>query len=156
MISIEIEGSRFNYRVAGILISQDKILLEKDKIYGFWVLPGGRCEINKESAIAVCREFDEELGYKIKELELLALNENFFKYDGENFHEIGLYYECELLATVDPQQFENEFNGIEVSHIYKWWKINELEKIQFYPIEIKTMLLKQEINKFVHFVTREN
>ena len=156
MISIEMEGSRFNYRVAGILIIQDRILLEKDSIYGFWVLPGGRCEINEESAVTVCREFHEELDYKIRTLNLVSLNENFFEYDGEKFHEIGLYYECELLDDVDPEQFENEFNGLEESHIYKWWEIDELETIQFYPLEVKTMILKQEIGKFLHFVTRED
>ena len=104
--------------------------------YDFWILPGGRCEINEESAVTVYREFHEELDYKIRTLNLVSLNEIFFEYDGENFHEIGLYYECELLDDVEPEQTENEFNGVEESHIYKWWEIDELE-IQYSFIQSK-------------------
>ena len=52
----------FNYRVAGIALSEGRLLLHTSDRDDFWSLPGGRCEFGETSAEALVREMREELG----------------------------------------------------------------------------------------------
>ena len=56
-MSIALEN--FLFRVAGILVKDQKLLLHKTKDGYGWVLPGGKAEINEETAMTVVREFEE-------------------------------------------------------------------------------------------------
>ena len=155
MISVNINGSRFNYRVAAIVIVDGKLLLEKDKLFGFWFMPGGRCEINEESTQTLLREFSEEVKYKISPIRLVYLCENFYEYDNEKYHEIGMYYLCKLSDKNIEPIYENEFNGLEDGHIFKWHKLSEIENLNFYPIELKHKLANQEFSNIQHLIIKD-
>jgi 8-oxo-dGTP pyrophosphatase MutT (NUDIX family) len=60
MISIGFEKGRFNYRVAGVLLRGNKVLLHKEEKDLYWYLPGGRCELLEPSPDTLVREFMEE------------------------------------------------------------------------------------------------
>jgi ADP-ribose pyrophosphatase YjhB (NUDIX family) len=47
MISYSKDGRRFNYRVAGIVIYDNKILLHRVNDESHWSLPGGKVEFDK-------------------------------------------------------------------------------------------------------------
>lgn len=129
----------FNYRVAGIWIQNGHVLLHKDVNDSHWALPGGRVGITEESQKGLQREFKEELGIDVKIERLLWSVENFFNFNGNDFHEIGFYYQISLN---DDYTFNTEaFYGIEGERLlYKWTPFEELDEVSLYP-----EFLKEEI-----------
>lgn len=129
----------FNYRVAGVWIEKDAVLLHKSINDSHWALPGGRVAMMEESKAAVEREFLEELGIQMKAEKFLWSTENFFTYREENFHEIGFYY---LVSPIETYQYESEpFWGIEGERlIYQWIPLEDLEEIPLQPAFLKEAL----------------
>ncbi len=60
MLSFDMDDKKFNYRAAGILLHDGKILFQKDLKYDFWFLPGGRVEFSESAEQALKRELFEE------------------------------------------------------------------------------------------------
>ncbi|MBS4199343.1 NUDIX domain-containing protein [Bacillus sp. FJAT-49732] len=126
------ETAIFNYRVAGIWIENGHVLLHRDVNEENWSLPGGRVALLEESQISMKREFLEELGVNIHINRLVWVGENFFKYGGNDYHEIGFYY---MITANDHSLFSKEpFFGLEEERsIYKWTPINDLIDVELYP-----------------------
>jgi 8-oxo-dGTP pyrophosphatase MutT (NUDIX family) len=83
---------RFNYRVAGVAIHDGFVLLHRLDGDPFWTLPGGRAEHGETAEQTIRREMFEELGTSVDVVRLLWLVENFFEYDGLDYHELALYF----------------------------------------------------------------
>ena len=92
MISFNRNDRKFNFRVAGIAIASNQVLLHRLERDDFWTFPGGRVELGETSQKALVRELKEELNADIEILRLLWLVENFFEYNHQQFHEIAFYY----------------------------------------------------------------
>lgn len=63
----------------------------------FWVPIGGRVEFGETSKDAIAREVREELSVEGRDLELLGVLENIFRYDGADGHEIVFVYDGQLV-----------------------------------------------------------
>jgi len=61
ILSFPIDGQRFNYRVAAIIIVDGHVLVCDENDDGYSMLPGGRVEIGEPSDVALAREIVEEL-----------------------------------------------------------------------------------------------
>lgn len=146
------EGIIFNYRAVAVIKEENYILLHKSEEEQFWSLPGGRVEFGESSEKAVIRELKEEVNIDGKVLRMLWYVEDFYKYKEESYHEIATYYLVELLDSKFKDK-EKEFYGEEGEKtlIYKWFNIKDLDKIELYPIFLKTKLnnLKENIEKIV-------
>lgn len=127
----------FNFRVAGIWVVNNHVLLHKDVKDAHWSLPGGRVAIGEETMRSIEREFLEELGVNVSVDRLLWTNENFFNYRDEDFHEIAFYYK--VSADEAPTSFKTEpFYGLEGERlIYKWTPIEEINDMNIVPEFIK-------------------
>jgi 8-oxo-dGTP pyrophosphatase MutT (NUDIX family) len=147
------EKAVFNYRVAGIWIQNGHVLLHKAVNHNNWSLPGGRVEIAEESQLSIKREFHEELGIDIMTERLVWIVENFFEYDGKDFHEIGFYF----IVSSDKNPYENNstpFYGIEGERlVFKWTPIEELCDIELYPEFLRTAINILP-NKIEHLVVK--
>lgn len=96
MISF-LEGQRrFNYRVAGVVIRDGHVLVCREDDDDYVMLPGGRVEMGETSTVALAREIEEELQCVGEIGRLLFTCEGFFSRSGEEFHEIGMFYEVKL------------------------------------------------------------
>ncbi len=98
MITFKNGKRKFTYRVAGIAISQGRVLCQKSTREPeniFWFLPGGRAELGERTEETLCREVQEELGEEAQVGRLLYFMENFFNDSSDNldYHEIGLYFQ---------------------------------------------------------------
>jgi 8-oxo-dGTP pyrophosphatase MutT (NUDIX family) len=100
--------SRFNLRSSCVCKRGDEILLFHFDIGDFWSLPGGRSNLHESTSDTAIREFQEEIGEKVKVDRLLWVIENFFKFEEENFHELLFVYLVEL-PTTSKIINENEF-----------------------------------------------
>ncbi|MBU3087888.1 NUDIX domain-containing protein [Clostridium gasigenes] len=145
-ITFKTETVRFVYRVAGIIIHNNKLLVMKDENSPYYYIPGGKVGLQELSADAIKREIREEINIDVRVKRMLWIVENFFKDDesGENFHEIGFYY---LLELNDEKIFEkgNEFimtEGGKHRLVFYWKPLEEIKDLYLYPLFIKENILK--------------
>jgi 8-oxo-dGTP pyrophosphatase MutT (NUDIX family) len=144
MISFDVgESMKFNYRSAGLVVLDGRILFQRFSGRDWWFLPGGRVEMQEDSIAAVARELAEEYGWRIKDRKLKLVVENFFRLDGRDFHEIGMYYLIGLEDRVRP--VDGEFAGKEENLVSKWIGIGELARHKIVPPFLKDAALFEEI-----------
>ena len=97
-ISYAASGSKFNYRVCGIMIHDGKILAMRDERSPYYYLPGGRVKMGETAEHAIVREMKEELGVTPHIIRPLWLNQGFFTEDVDqlNYHELCIYFLLDL------------------------------------------------------------
>ena len=92
VIQFDQDGRRFTYRVVGVAIHDNRVLLHRAGDEPFWTLPGGRAEIGETAEDTIRREMREELSTDVEVLRLLWFIENFFDYGSVSYHEVALYF----------------------------------------------------------------
>ncbi|MFW9827808.1 MAG: NUDIX hydrolase [Candidatus Thorarchaeota archaeon] len=154
MITFEKESNVFNYRVAGVAINNNRVLLQKSILEDFWFLPGGRCEFLEVSKDALIREMKEEIGLKVKIVRLLYFVENFFFLNEKHYHEISVLYLMEfpsdskiIFESTTFYRKESELGTEEYPFyrkkfdlLFKWFDLHEIENIRLYPIFLRKSL----------------
>jgi 8-oxo-dGTP pyrophosphatase MutT (NUDIX family) len=150
-IVFHVEQGVFNYRVAGIWVENDHVLIHRDVNDPHWSLPGGRVALGEASNASLQREFLEELGVEAEVGRLVWSAESFFSYQDQSYHEIGFYY---LISSKTSCFTTEEFCGEEGDRlIYKWVPVKELDKISLYP-EFLRQGLQQVPEQPQHMVVR--
>ena len=141
---------KFKYRVSGLLIKDNKLLVVKINNNSFYCLPGGHVELMEDSQTAIIREFKEETLIDARVEKLLFMTENFFKSGKYNCHEIGMYYllSADSVVIDDFQREEHERDGV-TKLTFKWLDINNLENVK--PEFLKEKL---NLNNIKHLVIR--
>lgn len=155
MITFERDNNKFNFRVAGIAIHNNRILLHTTEKDDFWNLPGGRVEFNESTEQTIKREIKEELDIEVQMSKLLFVNEDFFEYEDKHYHEIGFYYLIDFPDGHEVFKKVGEFKGIEDNGrlVFKWFLLDELIDLNVYPEMLKTELIKlKDQNKIQHFI----
>ena len=149
-IKIKTDNYNFKFRVSGIVINDNKLLLVDMDDSGFLCLPGGYVELGETTEQAVCREMEEELGYKLKIVKYLGVVENFFvnKYN-RTMHEICFYYLLKPLKGENARYndyclIEND-KGHNIKLNFKWININELDKYDVRPKFLKKIVKNKSI-----------
>lgn len=153
MINFKKNNIRFIYRIAGITIHNNRVLLQRMIKDDFWALPGGRCELLENSRNALVREYKEEINIDVVIGNPLFFVENFFNFNNEQYHEISL-----ILKVLFPQYSEylkiNEFKGDEegLELIFKWFDLKKLDRIELYPTFLRKELisLPNELKHIIH------
>jgi ADP-ribose pyrophosphatase YjhB (NUDIX family) len=149
----------FSYRVAGILIRDDKILLQKPVDDDGYALPGGHVSFGEISEEALIREFREEIGADIKVERLILVGENFFPWGEKPCQQICLYY---LVSLCDPTQIplEGAFRAYDkifnerIDIEFSWLSLSQINRIKLYPLNIVEHLLSLP-DHIKHFIYRE-
>ena len=133
----------FSYRVGGILIHNEKILLQRPKNDDYAIIGG----------------HEEELHAGIEVDNLLAIGEIYFPWGKRPCHQICLYYNIHLLDDSIPM--DGVFHGYdELDHErinldFCWIPLEELRKdTKVYPLELIPYILEQR-KETVHFVSRQ-
>src|SRR4029079_17219468 len=90
MICFDQGHRRFNYRIVGVAIHNDSVLLHRANDAPFWSLPGGRAEHSETAEQTIAREMREELETDVQVDRLLWIVENFFEFGGVRHHAIAL------------------------------------------------------------------
>jgi len=137
-LSVIIEKSVLNIRVAVILKNSSGYLFEKSK-KGYIYLVGGRIKLGESSQEAALREVMEELNTKVDKIKLRSVIENFFSTENGDVHELCFVYEA-----------ENEFAGDLPKGFISVSK-DDLESHDIRPSAISD-ILKDENKSFKHIV----
>ncbi|MGL4450201.1 MAG: NUDIX hydrolase [Sarcina sp.] len=152
MIKFEENGVVFNLRTAGIIIENGYVFLERKESDDFWSIPGGRTEFMEETTTTVVREYEEEIGAKVKPIRQVYLTEDFFVYREKQYHEVGFYYLTQLLSEEFSKK-EKTYIGKEGKEdlIYRWFRLENLKNIKIYPKFLEEGLLNipNEIEKII-------
>ena len=155
-VKIKTDAMKFKYRVSGVILENNKILLEK---YGenSFCLPGGYVNIGETSEEAILRELKEEITFDFKILEFLGVAENFFtNFRSEKTHGIEFYYKVEFkykndINNIDYKYVEDDHGHI-VNHDLKWFDICDLKKVDLRPAEIKDAIINEQRN--FHYIIK--
>jgi len=141
-------------RVAAVILSGDKILLQKEQNGEEYALPGGHVHIGETLQDALVREFTEETGAPIRCRRLLWSEECFWEWKGRQAHNISFYYLAEFSCAAQIPVFDDFVPQKDNSNVVLGWvPLNRLEQLTVYP-----EFLKKEIHHLAdpikHFVTK--
>ncbi len=136
MVAFKKDKALFNFRVAGVAIHNDRILLVRNVRNSYWVLPGGHPDMMEPMAEALRREVLEEIQEEVTVTRLLWVLENFF-HKKKDFHELSFYFLVELDPNSRLLKSDGPFYGQEYDHqlIFQWFQLDEavLRSLPFYP-----------------------
>ncbi|MEO0927858.1 MAG: NUDIX hydrolase [Cyanobacteria bacterium J06643_13] len=121
MITFDRGRNRFNYRVAGIALDNNRVLLHTNEKDDFWSFPGGRVEMGEASEFALVREMQEELNVDIEIIRPLWIVEDFFDYAWQNYHEICFYYLMQFPERSPYLGKNKSFSGAENDFEFQWF-----------------------------------
>ncbi len=156
MITLTEGDRRFNFRVAGIAIDDDYVLLHRAERDSFWTFPGGRAEIDETSAQTLVREIKEELNEDVEVIRLLWLVENFFEYNRQNYHEIAFYFLMRFQERSPYLAKDKSFWGVEegTKMEFKWFPIDHsfLKQLPLLPSFLQYSLsnIPSSVEHIVH------
>lgn len=149
----------FSYRVAGVLIHQGCVLMQKEPHDPGHAIPGGHVALGETHEQALIREFREELHADISVGRLMAVGEVFFPWGSKPCHQLCLYYRASF-NTPGQVPEEGVFHGFDelgserISLDYLWVPIAELVRTQVYPPQIASYLLENR-QDVMHFIYNE-
>lgn len=151
------EGDLFSYRVAGILIRNETVLLQRPANDDGYAIPGGHVSFGETSSETLVREFKEEIDADIKVERLILVGENFFPWGDRGCQQISLYY---TVSLCDESQIPldgtframDEWGGQRVDLDFSWILLSDIPDLMVYPIHIKKYLLTlpEHIQYFVY------
>ena len=152
-ILCNIDDYIFSYRVAGVVIKNDKVLLQRSVGTRDYAFPGGHVSVGEENAECIKREFKEEINAEVDVEELLWVGEIFFPWGSKKCHQICLYYAVELRDEIATDQ---DFYGVETFQngsaklSFEWIALNELDKVMIYPPQTKKLLIEKGFHHFIY------
>ena len=143
-IKIKTDDYYFKFRVSGLIIKNNKILLVDMDNSGFICLPGGYVELGETTEVAVKRELLEEVGKKFDISKYLGVVENYFinKYS-KKIHGISFYYLMTPIENIDTNNFtiiEND-KGNKVKLDFKWIDLKDIGNYDIRPSFLKQILV---------------
>ena len=121
------------YRVGGIAVHNERLLVEHDVRHGFCFVPGGRVEYGENAVGALARELREELGEEATIGRLVLVADNLFEIDGDWFQEVALYFLIELAHGSDLLERDGTFEGGESGTVFQWIPLADLEQANLLP-----------------------
>ena len=135
---------KFNIRVYGILINQNKEILVLDETrngYSFTKFPGGGLEGGEGFQECLKREFEEELGLNVQVSELYYLNDDFVPSVFQPLDQLfSVYYRVSLIKETKIVQ-KTDFE------VPRWISINHIQDNDLtFPLDKRVIIkLKKEI-----------
>ena len=142
------EKSICHFRVAGVLIENDKLLVQKEINNDVYAIPGGHVSFGETSEDTLVREFKEEAGMNVLVNRLIWVEENFWKWGKKDAHNITFYYLVSLIGTAD---FSNKPMKDNSNVFLRWVTFDELKELTIYPPFIKDKVSNISAN-IEHFV----
>lgn len=142
----------FIYRVAAIIIKDNKLLMVKHEDYPYYYTVGGKVRINETTEEAIIREAYEETGIKFQIDRLSFIQERFFEITGEHHHEIVFYFLMKDDTNIDLTCKSFTDQGPKES--LHWLSIESLDKAYLIPEFFKTKLLDNMVG-IEHIISKE-
>ena len=151
-LDFKLKDFSFNSRVSAIIYNNDKtkvLLFKVEDGREYYLLPGGRININEDSKTAIKREIKEELDFDL-DFELCSIQENFIKKDNNDIMQYCFCYKAIYNGNTDKETIKClDSNG----QIFEWVNIDELDYIKLLPMSCID-LIKTNDTLIKHVVER--
>lgn len=158
-ILFKMEEFVFSYRVGGILIRDNKILLQRPKNDDYAII-GGHVSGLETTMDTLKREYEEELNAKIEIENLMAVGEIFFPWGKKPCHQICFYYKIHLANDTDIP-LDGTFHGYDdwggerIDLDFSWVPLEELKRgLKVYPLELIPYIVNNE-KGIAHFISKQ-
>ena len=148
------ESNICSFRTVGVLLRDNKILVQRDMDGTEYALPGGHVKIGQTSEESLIREYKEETGADIVFNRLIWTEETFWSWNGKEAHSIAFYYLISLTndSDIPDDYFESHKDNCNV--VLKWVTFHEMKELTIYPAFLKDKI--ENISEHIeHFVCRE-
>ncbi|MCR1899956.1 NUDIX domain-containing protein [Irregularibacter muris] len=144
-----------NFRSVGVLIRNNKILVQRDKDGSEYALPGGHVKIGESSIDSLIREYREETGADILCERLIWTEECFWEWNKKSANTIAFYYLIALRNDTDiPDNGEFISQKDNSNVVLGWLPLDELKSLTIYPSFLKEKVFN--INNYTeHFISKE-
>lgn len=144
-LTLSTTKGKLNVRVAAVILSGDKILVEQGRHVDYAVCPGGRVKFGETAEHAIERELTEELGETPRVIRPLYVHQNFFDVDECKYHELCFFFLVEVAQSICEKQKMDNLSG---TSSFRWVDVAKLPYMNFYPT-----VLKQSINNLPEHLT---
>ncbi|GMK37727.1 ADP-ribose pyrophosphatase [Paenibacillus sp. CCS19] len=85
--------------IRAVVFHDDQLLLVREKVDGAWSLPGGWADIGLSPSEVAVKEVQEESGYTVRPVRLLAvLDKKFHNHPPEPYHIYKMFIQCEIVG----------------------------------------------------------
>ena len=148
-VLFDVDGTLFSYRVGGVLIKDNKILLTKGG--DDYSLPGGHSQIGETSQESIIREFEEETGLDVQPLNVISTYENFWKWGDKNCHQLCIFYKLKMIDENQQLVIKPDTSDIK----YVWVELQHIKTIDLYPKGIADQIINDSIDSN-HFVSKDS
>lgn len=149
------ENNICNFRSAGVLIQNNKILVQRDKNGTDYALPGAHVKTGEIAEQTLIREYKEETEADIICDRMIWVEESFWTWNNKNTHTIAFYFLISLVHQTDlPDNgdFFSQKDNCDV--VLTWLPIEDIQNISIYP-----SFIKEKINNISdsieHFISIE-
>jgi len=147
------EEGTCDFRCAAVIIRNGKVLLQRDG--NEYAMIGGHVQVGETGEQAVVREFEEELGVKIRCQRMIWVEESFWSWKGKQNHTLSFYYlaePCDENSLPAEGQFIHQKDNPQIE--IGWKEIDSLHELTVYPAFVKQEI--QQLSPGIrHFVSRE-
>lgn len=142
-------------RTVGVLIRDDKILVQRDRDGSEYALPGGHVKIGETTVDGLVREYKEETGADIRCERLLWTEECFWDWNGKKAHSLAFYYLITLCNGTDlPDTGEFVSHKDNANVVLGWMPIKDVQNLTIYPAFLKEKL--PDLNETPeHFISKD-
>lgn len=157
-IKIKNNDIKFKVRVSGIIIINNKLLVDKYNATKY-CLPGGYVELGETTEEGLIREIKEEVNIDINIDYFMGIMENFF-YNRNNKYtqSMDFYYKVSPKdikdINLDDYEYVENDKGFIIKHEFKWIDINELENFNLVPNSLIN-IIKDKKNEIFHLIKKE-
>ena len=157
-IKIKNNDIKFKVRVSGIIIINNKLLVDKYNETKY-CLPGGYVELGETTEEGLKREIKEEVNIDINIDSFMGIMENFFYNRNNDYTQsMDFYYKISPknindINLNDYEYIEND-KGFIIKHEFKWIDIEDLDKFNLVPNSLIN-IIKDNKNEIFHLIKKE-
>ena len=158
-IRIKNDEYNFHFRVAAVIVQDDKFLIQRINECEYCILPGGHVLLGESTLEALQREVKEEVGcdIDIEQCNFFCFHENFYNKNGRVEHWIENYFVVKSKTPLPTENWdieENDNGEIKLLH-FKWVSREELKKLDLKPTSIKKLLVDNKSSEFNYLIDRK-
>lgn len=139
-LTINLENTILNIRVAVILKTRNGFVLGKGENKKYYHFPGGRIKLGENSLQAAKREILEEAGIELENLEFVCVIENFWTEPNHKVQELCFVYETKIANEIFP--------NIELKEFTK----EEIANMDIRPEILKKIVLEDRLSNVTHYI----
>lgn len=142
---------KFNIRIYGLLVKDDKILVSRERIDQFDMLkfPGGGLEFGEGLVEGLKREFKEELDLDLMVYDLIHITEGFIQSTfRSNEQVIAIYYLVDTVKAIKSMTISQSTGIGSMNHLEFEWRAIKEDLLQHLSFESDKIAFKKLLNRF--------